>query len=279
MICRWGEHPDSEYCKVKGSFYRNLNLPANLTLTLYGHNNGAGMLMPDQENFFQTQPVYRCAPGSPFLSLRAFCHESATFGPNCTMGVRSNGTLGAHGGSGLSAVGGAIRVAEVAPSAPPISHALKIELQALEYYYDKPPAMVWPAIQHDGYAFNMSNRLHYGGSNPNLAPGSLLAVPSAVASGVNTTTVPGKRILDALTGYGGYLVDDTAAARGTLCTEYGFGDGFEASYGFQFNQTSGAFKEDMTRIFQALHIVLNNQPDTIGGGGTPIRPLAPLFCD
>lgn len=168
-------------------------------------------------------------------------------------------------------------MAEVAPSAPPIRHALKIELFALDYYYDKPPALVWPAIQHDGYAFNTSNRLHYGGSNPNLAPGSLLAVPSSVA--VNTTTVPGKRILDALTGYGGYLVDDTACNRGTLCTEYGFGDVFEAEYGFQFNQTSGAFKDDMTRIFQALQIVINNAPGNIGGGGDPIRPLAPPFCD
>ena len=42
----------------------------------------------------------------------------------------SNGSLGAHGGSGLSAVGGMIRLGELLPSAPPIRHAIKLELFA-----------------------------------------------------------------------------------------------------------------------------------------------------
>ena len=195
------------------------------------------------------------------------------------MSVRGNGTYGAHGGSGLSAVGGAIRANEIVPEAPPIAHALKIELSALDYYYDQPPAKVWPALDHDGYAFNKSNRLHYGGSNPNLAPGALLAVPSSIAPSVKLTTEPGRRILAALTGFGGYIVDDTAdQERGTLCTQYGFGEAFQSAYGYLFNATGTPFVADMTNIFRALHIVTNNAPDSIGGGGEPVVAPPPPLC-
>jgi len=31
-------------------------------------------------------------------------------------------------------------------------------------------------------------------------------------------------------------------------------------------------------IFKALYIVANNGPNSIGGGGTPLVPLAPPIC-
>jgi len=39
------------------------------------------------------------------------------------------------GGSGLSSFGGAIRLGELLPGAPPIQHALKLELFAHAYYF------------------------------------------------------------------------------------------------------------------------------------------------
>jgi hypothetical protein len=33
----------------------------------------------------------------------------------------------------------------------------------------------------------------------------------------------------------------------------------------------------MRKIFTALHVVDNNSPETIGGGGMPLAPLAPPF--
>ena len=54
--------------------------------------------------------------------------------------------LGAHGGSGLSAFGGTLRTHELAPGAPPIAHALKLELFAHQYYYggaDLQPKNSW----------------------------------------------------------------------------------------------------------------------------------------
>jgi hypothetical protein len=49
--------------------------------------------------------------------------------------ARPETALGAHGGSGLSALGGVIRLHEIGPDAPPIRHALKLELFAHQYYY------------------------------------------------------------------------------------------------------------------------------------------------
>jgi hypothetical protein len=35
---------------------------------------------------------------------------------------------------------------------------------------------------------------------------------------------------------------------------------------------------DLVRVFQALHIVTNNGPESVGGGGTPRRPPAAPLC-
>ena len=139
-----------------------------------------------------------------------------------------NTALGAHGGGGLSAVGGVIRMHEVAPSdGAPISHALKLELFARQYYYGGlqkrrlQPATksnggrtqyVWPATGSDGYTWDSNRRLGYNGSNPHLAPGALLALPEAVASAPipHLHTAPGKRIAAAFRDYVGYIIDDTA---------------------------------------------------------------------
>jgi hypothetical protein len=35
------------------------------------------------------------------------------------------------------------------------------------------------------------------------------------------------------------------------------------------------WRRDMQKLVQALYVVNNNTPTTIGGGGTPRQPLAP----
>lgn len=53
-----------------------------------------------------------------------------------------------------------------------------------------------------------------------LAPGALLAIPSANASAVHTTTSVGTKIKQALVDYGGYLVDDTGGGNSAaICME------------------------------------------------------------
>ena len=73
--------------------------------------------------------------------------------------ILGDGAWGAHGGSGLSAIGGTIRSGELSPDAPPIPHALKLEGFAHDQYYSgtqgKEEAWTmykWPALGHDIYA-------------------------------------------------------------------------------------------------------------------------------
>ena len=53
---------------------------------------------------------------------------------------------------------------------------------------------------------------------------------------------------------------------------------FLADYGYHIDDGSGtAFFSDINTIFGALKVVDNNGPNSIGGGGTPLVPLAPAL--
>eukprot|EP00658_Telonema_sp_P-2_P011827 TRINITY_DN1452_c0_g1_i21.p2 TRINITY_DN1452_c0_g1~~TRINITY_DN1452_c0_g1_i21.p2 ORF type:complete len:327 (-),score=66.63 TRINITY_DN1452_c0_g1_i21:1985-2965(-) len=124
------------------------------------NNNAMGVLLPDNQTIVQMQPAYRCTPGGPLLAR----FGNSTDGcpqqfPNVTS-VFGDGALGSHGGSGLSGIGGTIRVGELV-SANPIRHALKLELQHQWYYgetklqpdsaYNGGRAQyLWPATGSDG---------------------------------------------------------------------------------------------------------------------------------
>jgi hypothetical protein len=200
--------------------------------------------------------------------------------------------LGAHGGSGLSALGGVLRVHEVASDAPPIAHALKLELFAHQYYYGGLPPLqpatptnggrnqyVWPATGSDGYTWDDGNRLRYNGTNRHLAPGALLAIPADAHKALQLQTAPGARIAQALRDYGGYLVDDTASDSAAICMEAGCRQAFVSHYNLTVDTEGGVWYADLVHIFQALQIVTNNSPSSIGGGGTPIVPLSPPICN
>ena len=127
------------------------------------NNNAMGILMPDNRTLVQTQPAYRCTPGGPLLSMyhrgRAVCHWPGEFaiprgsgwhagGPEFfpwEIDILGDGALGAHGGSGLSAVGGTIRSGELAPGAGPIRHALKVKPLAAARPLLSPPSSSLPA--------------------------------------------------------------------------------------------------------------------------------------
>ena len=113
----------------------------------------------------------------------------------------------------------------------------------------------------------------YGGSNPNLGPGSLLALsPTFDLSGLATT--PGKILAQAFIDYGAYVVDDTYWNDWAIATEQGpngrVADEFATLYGFAMSSPDNSpFKQDVITIFQALQVVTNNSASSVGGGGTP----------
>ena len=270
----WGNPSGVGHCNITGEFAGPIHFPANLTVTAFGNNNAAALLQPDNHTIINTQPLYRCAPGSPVLSL---VQSEVTAKDDIVWG---NGTWGAHGGSGLSSIGGTIRLGELLPNTPPIHHALKLQLFAHQYYYNQRPGYVWPALYCDDYAFDPKAQYPYGGTHIYLSPGALLAIPSDLT--VNVTTVPGQKMLFALRNYGGYLCDDTYNNRGTVCTEHGVTNEFQAEYGYVFesgpNGPGAAWYADMLALFQALNVVINNGQNTIGGGGTPLQPLSSPVC-
>jgi hypothetical protein len=192
-----------------------------------------------------------------------------------------------------------IRLTELLPTSGPIPHALKIELQHQWYYGEAPlqPSTkynggrrqyVWPATGSDGGTEKAPGGL-YGGKNPHVAPGALLAIPLHVSDTLNMSTTVGMKIKEALTTYGGYIVDDTGAGNSVaVCMESKVNDEMRKTYGFAMTYPEGVTSarsdpghilyEDLLLIFRSLHTVTNNGPQSIGGGGVPRKPKKPPIC-
>lgn len=233
-------------------------------------NNSTAFLMPDGETLMQFNATTRSSVGGKLYGVKY------PFGnlPNETL--TSEGAIGGHGGSGLSSIGGTIRLGELTGDEP-IRHALKLNLWAKKYfsYSDSTfggKGYRWPAIKADGYA----NASSYGGKVPALAMGSLLAIPpNATPESLGLKTEPAKKIFYALQDYGAYVVDDTAWDAHSLGTENGVMQEFRHEYGYDFKASSGEFYDDMMSLFSSLNVITNNGPNSVGGGGTPRAPLAP----
>src|SRR5579859_1749401 len=89
-------------------------------------NSGLAALLADGRTIKQTQPFARCTGGAPGTSDDVF-PDVDLYGP---------GIPGAHGGSGLSAIGGTLRVGELRPGGAHVRHALKMELYAAQNYFN-----------------------------------------------------------------------------------------------------------------------------------------------
>lgn len=261
-----------------GILLENVPMPASLVIsdtpTSDTANSGLAALMPDRRTVKQTQPFARCTAGQPGTSL--------VNSPD--VDLYGDGIPGAHGGSGLSAIGGTLRVGELRPGGPPPHHVLKLELFAKQNYYNDgnhADCFVWPATNCDGYWNDGTSSLKYGGTNPALRPGSLVAIPASVSlASLGLTTEPANQLAWTLQNYGAYLVDDTAYSSVNICVERGpagsFDQQFQTDYGFAVTTggLTGAFAKDMLAIESALFVVANNGPTSTGGGGTPLQPLA-----
>jgi hypothetical protein len=236
-------------------------------------NMAAAILDTDARTLRQTQPFHRCADGT---AVTQYDFDAVD--------IIGDGRLGSHGGSGLSAIGGTIRLGELMPGAA-IRHALKFELNAGPYlhYSSDVPGYRWPADRADGYA-----PTGYRGANPNLVMGSLLALRADFDVG-RLRSEPARIIARALRNYGAYIVDDTAYDAYAFAVEWSprgrVSDQFRATYGFDFSIATNSmctsrtdecsWSKDMADIISSLHVVTNSSPDAIGGGGRRITQCAP----
>ncbi len=235
-------------------------------------NNCAAFLMPDGRTIRQLEPTCRLETGNARIVGYLHSEDQDIYGA---------GIKGTHYGSGLSAIGGSIRKGELT-SDEPIRHALKLNFWCKKYaYYDynTQKGYIWPADRHDSYATSGGNA--YGGTNPNLRMGTLLTIPQDVTpEALGLKTEVGKKLFYALQNYGCYIVDDSAWDSYAFSAETGVEDEVQMKYGINLNTNrnrNDAYYQDSLALIQSLYIVTNNSPTSIGGGGTPCKPLAPDF--
>lgn len=262
-------------CSATGGQLLQVPMPANYIVPNSTSNSSSSFLLADGRTIVQTQPLARCTAGGPGTALVKFAPVDL-YGPGIT---------GAHGGSGLSAIGGSIRVGELRPGSTGPRHVLKLAVYAKESLYkcsSRSNCFRWPAVTSDSYAvgnYGVNNR----NSHPSMKMGSLLAIPPWTnINALGLETAPARQLAWTLQNYGAYIVDDTYAPGFFLNAEVG-PDGsvpaqFKADYGFEMEQKVQGNKpwmRDIQRLAKALHVVDNNSPSSIGGGGTPRQSLAP----
>jgi hypothetical protein len=266
-------------CSATGGLMYQVPMPSNYIIPNTNKNSSAVFLLKDGRTLVQTQPVARCTAGGPATAYAKFANVD----------LYGAGITGAHGGSGLSAIGGSIRLGELRPGTTTgPRHALKVNVYAKEALYKcttRSACSRWPATTSDSYAVGW-----YGSASKNsntaMKMGALLAIPGTVSiASLGLETTPAKQLAWTLQNYGAYIVDDTYAAGFDFSAEDG-PDGskraeFKRDWGFEMNQKvqgNTAWVRDVQRLMKALSVVDNNSPTSIGGGGTPRQPLAPAIA-
>jgi len=133
-------------CEIQGKLIFSAPIPKSFVVsptTWDGltPNAGLAVLMPDKKTIRQTQPFAFCDSTKGATSQYVFSNQD----------IYGHGMYGAHGGSGLSAIGGTLRVGELSPTSGAIRHALKVNLFGRKnFYYDsKTKGYRWPAITAD----------------------------------------------------------------------------------------------------------------------------------
>ena len=235
-------------------------------------NTCSAILQPDGRSIIQLQPTCREYPDADHVN--GWDHGAVT-------DIYGDGRLGTHWGSGLSTLGGSIRVGELL-SSEPIHHALKINVYAKKYiYYDiaYQKGYRWPADRHDAYAWNV-----YGGTDPELRMGSLLALPKdSTPESIGIKTEVGKKLFYALRDYGCYIVDDSAQDCYSIDADIQTMKELKRETGINLNMVVSMsdttiqrnFTKDFMALITNLMIITNNDSKNVGGGGTPRAPLAP----
>lgn len=271
---------DKDRCVKDGGLLFTAPIPENFKVsknTWDGTtpNSGLAVLMSDGVTIKQTQPFARCHANDFGTSKYVFSDVN----------IYSDGYYGAHGGSGLSAIGGTLRLGELTPNSV-IRHALKVNVYAARnlYYDNETKGYRWPALRADSYASSNYGSLRTANVVKECRMGALLALPIWMdIDSIGFETEPAKILAQAFQNYGAYIVDDTYWDVYAIVTEWSpdgrFSDEFENQWGFSFTPSTKntPWARDMDRIFLNLYIVDNNSINSIGGGGNPLMPLAPNF--
>lgn len=264
-------------CSANGKVLMTVPMPSDYVVQNGKTNSSSVVLEADGHTLVHLQPLARCSAGGAATAYTTFKGVDL-FG---------DGIAGSHGGSGMSAIGGSLRVGELRPGSQGPRHALKVNVYAKQSLYrcgKLGDCFRWPATNADSYAVGFYGAVGNNG-NAAMKMGALLAIPaSRDINGLGLETEPARQLAWTLQNYGAYIVDDTYGPSFGLNVENG-PDGslpqqFKADWGYDFEQrvnSNSSWSRDMQRLALSLSVVDNNRPDNIGGGGTPRQPLAPIF--
>ena len=242
-------------------------------------NAGAAFLLQDGNTLLHAQPIARCNAGEPAAALLTFPIQESLYG---------NGITGAHGGSQLSTIGGTLRVGELRPNGLPPRHALKIDIDSETLFAPcatDSQCFRWPARVADSGATSTYGKRAPPGVSTAMKMGALLAIPGTLdIQSLGLETDAARLLAWTLQNYGAYIVDSSGGPGYNIATEEGpngsFLAQFEADWKFKFAGRvffNTPWVRDIQRLFSNLHVVSNNGPESIGGGGTPRQPLAVPF--
>jgi hypothetical protein len=170
----------------------------------------------------------------------------------------------------MPTLGGTIRLGELVGDQP-IRHAIKVNPWAERFLHYSPtiPGYKWPARAADSYAADGYNRA----ADPAIVMGSLFAIPPDVAvESLDLQTVPARKLFYVMQNYGVYFAEDAAWDTWDMVIERDVEIEFEDTYGFSLS--SNLWRIELNKLMKALYIILNNGPETIGGGGEPRVPMA-----
>ena len=201
--------------------------------------------MPDKRTIVQGQPFARCQAGGPAtveggcINAKGACelcknpmgrNETTCIGwarvligppaaplpltwslvrygcvPN--VDLYGDGRLGAHGGSGLSCIGGSIRAGEFMPGSPHVRHVLKVDVR-LTYCSPGVRSCRWPSKRWPD-CISPPNCTSKYATPLGTKEASLLAIPPKVAAALEPQlrTDLARRMLWTLTHFGAYVVD------------------------------------------------------------------------
>jgi len=181
--------------------------------------------------------------------------------PDAQIGTR------AYGGSGIA---GTVRAGETTTPGG-IRHVLAaiVHTKDLNRYGPGGKPYVWPATSADTGAFY--------GTTGNVYMGSLLAIPPGInINALPLQTAQARELARALQDYGVYIVDTHGGAEGEL--RLVLHPNATPDVGGWNSSLRTAIAADMRIVLELLQVVTNNSPTSVGGGGTPRRPLAPPFA-
>jgi hypothetical protein len=236
-------------------------------------NTCSAFLSTDNSNVYQGQTTELSAGGNPYFGGT----EAKGWAP---VNIEGPGIAGCHGGSGLSGLGGTLTLQDLDQSGP-ITHVLKVALDGSVDYSDANGGYRWPALNSDAGYNDSGSGNFYGGSNPNVVEGSLLALPPSISpSSFSNPTV--RKIAQAMQDYGAYTVDTTATGwyeNSILVTNYNAAQTLvDDVCGSSCNPN--AFSSQLNTLLTELDVVTNNSPSTPGGGSigaSRCAPYAPMF--